>query len=851
MPEARAAAFSALDSLSPRQREIARLVAKGRSNSAIALELVLSERTIEHHVTAILQKLDVSSRSELIAAVIRDAFGSGSGSVLESAPRNNLPLQLTSFVGRESEIAEVAGILGDHRLVTLTGSGGVGKTRTALQIGATMLDEVRDGVWFAELAPLGDARLVAPAIAQAMGVKEVPNRPLLDTLLDCLNKKQLLLIFDNCEHVIAEAARIADSLLRCCAGLRIIATSREPLRVAGERTYRLPPLATPSLEIANRLGAADAAGYGAIALFAERARAVDHRFALSDENTPIVAEICRRLDGISLAIELAAARAKILPLRALAEKLDRRFRILSGGDRTALPRHQTMRALIDWSYDLLSAPEQRLFERLSVFAGGCTLTTVIAVCVPQHARRARPSASAATPAVEHDVRHTGEPTHVDEDVFELLSSLVDKSLVEVTLEGNEPRYRLLESVREYARERLENRGELGVVAHRHALVYLDLAEDLERACDTDPDRFWRERTGELDNFRAALTWALLGRSDVAAGQRLVGALNQVWAYFAQLEGRQWIVSALEFADERTSPNVLAKLDYAKAAIACQRSDLEEELASSERALSRYRELGDEVGVARALSLAGHALWGLGRYSEAEPMLCEAVALARKVGNDRVNAYALRFFALARTMNGDFAEARSANAEALAIYAALGANWGAAMTTGQDLAFIEYKAGHAELALRRATDALPILRTFNDPESVRAVTFMMSEYLIALDRYEEAEKGAWEALGLAREGQLDGDVTRPLQLLGFVAALRTRDTTGNRLQAQRQAARILGFADERLAVRRSSARWKSKLGGRDRVVGVLRDALGAREVADLMAEGAAMTEDEAIEVALGF
>ena len=851
MSEALAKACSALDALSPRQREIAQLVANGRSNSAIALELVLSERTVEHHVTAILHKLDLSSRAELIAAVFRDALQGGSESVLESAPRNNLPLQLTSFVGRESEIAEVAGMLKDHRLVTFTGSGGVGKTRAALQIGSTLLDEVRDGVWFAELAPIRDGGLVPAAIAQALGLQEVPNRPLFDTLLAYLKKKSLLLILDNCEHVIAEAARVADSLLRCCAGLRIIATSREPLRVAGEHTYRLPSLATPSLEIANRLDAADAAGYGAIALFVERARAVDHRFALSDETAPIVAEICRRLDGISLAIELAAARVKMLPIRALAKKLDHRFGLLTGGDRTALPRHQTMRALIDWSYDLLSAPEQRLFERLSVFAGGCTLATAIAVCIPQHARRARPSGSAAAPAVEHAV-HSGEPTDADDDVFELLSSLVDKSLVEVSTEGNEPRYRLLESVREYARERLEARGDLGVVAHRHALVYLDLAEELERACDTDPDWFWRERTGELDNFRAALAWALLGRGDVACGQRLVGALNQVWAYFAELEGRQWIASALELGDERTSPHVLAKLDYAQAAIAHMRSEVEEELASSEQALSRYRELGDELGVARALSSAGHALWSFGRNSEAEPMLCEAVALGHKLGNDGVRGYALRVLALVRAMTGDFARARCANAEALAIYVALDAHWGAAMTTGQDLAFIEYKAADAELALRHATRALPILRTFNDPESVRRVIFMMSEYLIALGRYDEVAKNAWEAFHLVRDGQLDGDIARPLQYLGFVAALQPRGTTAHKLQAQRQAARVLGFADDRIAARTTSTGWKNRWGwSRDRVVGILRDALGAREVADLMAEGAAMTEDQAIEAALGF
>ncbi|MGC2406034.1 MAG: helix-turn-helix domain-containing protein, partial [Candidatus Cybelea sp.] len=267
---------------------------------------------------------------------------------------SNLPLSLASFVGRERELDEIATLVREHRLVTLTGSGGVGKTQTALQV-ATALGDA-NAAWFVGLAPISDPSLIPAAIASALHVQEVPTRPLLETLLEYLKNKTLLLILDNCEHVVVQAATVADALLANCPRVRILATSREPLRAGGEQVYRIP-----SLNLVD-----------STALFSDRARAVDHRFALTDDNGPAVAELCRRLDGIPLAIELAAARVDSLSITTLLERLEARFRVLAGGERTALPRQQTMRATIDWSYDLLSSPEQRVFERLSIFAGGCT-----------------------------------------------------------------------------------------------------------------------------------------------------------------------------------------------------------------------------------------------------------------------------------------------------------------------------------------------------------------------------------------------------------------------------------------------------------------------------------------------
>ena len=288
---------------------------------------------------------------------------------LESLP-NNLPRQLTPLIGRDDVLAEVEPLVLEQPLVSLVGTGGIGKTRLALQIGADLLDRVGDGVWVVELAALNDAASVVNAIASTLGLREQGDRPMLDVIEHYLRPRQLLLILDNCEHLIEEVARIADAILRTARDVRVLATSREPLRIAAERVYPVPSLAVP---LGDALTASDALQYGAIAFFAERARASDAKFALSDESAPIVSEICRRLDGIALAIELAAARVKVMAPRQLAQKLDERFRVLTGGNRTALPRQQTMRALIGWSYDLLSEQEQKLFRFVSIFVGGWTL----------------------------------------------------------------------------------------------------------------------------------------------------------------------------------------------------------------------------------------------------------------------------------------------------------------------------------------------------------------------------------------------------------------------------------------------------------------------------------------------
>jgi len=744
------------------------------------------------------------------------ATGSWSGTGV-----SNLPLCLTSFVGRDVEIGEVARLVREHRLVTLTGAGGIGKTQMALQVGATLTEIAETSVSFVALAPVGDPSLVVAAIATTLGVQEVPNRPLLETLTAYLRDKTLLLILDNCEHVVTEAANVAASLLAGCRSLRILVTSREPLRTAGERTYRLPSLSVPTPEASRRLDAAEALSFGAIVLFRDRASAIDNRFTLTDENAPAIAEICRHLDGIPLAIELCAARVNTFPIQVIVKMLDHRFTILTGGERTALPRQRTMRAAIDWSYDLLAAREQRMFERLSVFAGGCTLATANAVCASDDVAQA--------------------------DIIELLSSLVDKSLLVADFDAGEARYSLLESFREYAREKLAARGEADAVARRHALAYLELAERLERACDTEPDVIWRALAqDELDNWHAALQWAVTDRNDVVLGQALVGALHVVWAYFAPLEGQRYVASAFELADEKTPIHVLARLGYADGIIAMQHRAYKVQLSSSERAIERFRAAGDPLGVARTQDLAGQALVSLGRLIEAKTLLRQALASARALGNRRLIACVLRNLGYASSVEGDCDTARNYVAEAVPIYQALGAGLGAALAR-DDLGECEFRAGNAELAFQLASSALATFRAVNNQRFVASILSSLAMYLIALGRYDDAEERACEALALAREQQQDVLVAWTLQHIGAISALRPQISDEDALDAYTQAARIFGFVDARLQAI-GSARMYIYEQGHDRAVAGLREAIGADAMTRFMAEGATMTEEQAVEEA---
>jgi predicted ATPase/class 3 adenylate cyclase len=743
---------------------------------------------------------------QLTAPGLRDVFPPLLS--LGSLP-NNLPRQVTALIGRDEVVAEVEALIEQSPLVTLVGTGGVGKTRLALQAGADVLDGSGDGVWFVELAPLSDPSLVAVTIASTLGLREQPERPVLETLLRYLKNKRLLLILDNCEHVIVETARIAEAILRDCPNVRLLATSREALRISGEQPYRMPSLAVPKDGAARTV--AEALQYGAAALFTQRATIADAKFRLSDANAPVVGEIVRRLDGIPLAIELAAARVKVLTLPQIAKKLDERFAVLTGGSRTALPRHRTMRALIDWSYDLLSPEEQRLFGRLAIFAGGWTLDTAGEVCA-------------------------------GDDVLDLLSALVDKSLIVAEPAGEQQRYGLLESTREYARERLAQSGELETIARAHAEAYLALAERLHSAFDSTPDRVWLSQTEpELENWRAALAWSLGERNDVLLGQRLTAKLGDFWHSYGASEGLRWVRTALEVVDETTPASVVAQLDLAEGLLYESLGRISLSHIPAQRALSRFHELDDQMGVAYAQHILGSSLAQHGRIADGEVLLRAALEVSRKHGGRRLTGRTLRRLATARVHAGDRATARSLYAEALEIFKAAGAERNVAFVA-TFLAELEFQEGDAEAAVRLAAEALASDREV--PDRIRAMftSSNMAAYLVALDRYDEAREHAREALTLAARQENAVLVATTLQHLAACVALRPGEEEAKANKAR--AASLIGFVDARLTELENHREFTEQQ-EYDRAIAALRETFDQIELERLIAEGQTWGKERAI------
>jgi predicted ATPase/DNA-binding SARP family transcriptional activator len=530
----------------------------------------------------------------------------------------NLPVQLTSFVGRERELAELKPLLLATRLLTLTGPGGTGKTRLALRLAADVLETFAAGVWLVELAPLADPTLVAQAVATTLGVREQPGRPLLDALLDYLRAKTLLLLLDNCEHLIETCAQLAERLLRAAPSVRILASSREALGIAGETAQRVPPLSLPD---PRRLLDLDALAHNdCVRLFVERAAAAYPPFRLTAHNAPAIAQIVRRLDGIPLAIELAAARTKVFPPEQIAARLDDRFRLLTGGSRTALPRHQTLLALIEWSHNLLTAAERMLLRRLSVFAGSFSLEAAQAVC----------------------------GAGLGEDALETLARLADKSLVEVDepLDAVEGRFRVLETIRQYAREKLLEAGEAEQVRDRHLAFFLGFAEQTEPKLRRAEQLTWLERVErDHDNLRTALAWALeRGASESAL--RLAGALYYFWEFRGYWsEGQKWLDDALALAEREQSEGVATGEYTSTHAETAQRAkalygagrlrfatlfDPDVSRTMIEESLRLWRELGDKWWMAVTLEHIGFMLTVEGDYQTSRARLEEGVSLAREV-----------------------------------------------------------------------------------------------------------------------------------------------------------------------------------------------------------------------------
>jgi predicted ATPase/DNA-binding CsgD family transcriptional regulator len=576
---------------------------------------------------------------------------------VDPAPRDskrlphNLPLELSSFIGREREMDEIKQLLTETRLVTLTGPGGSGKTRLALKVAQDQVKEFEDGVWLVELASLSDEHLVPQTVASVLRVREQPDQSLTDVLIEHLKPKKPLLILDNCEHLVRVCARLAEALLLACPGLHILATSREPLGVSGEFTWLVPPLSAP--DHLHTLSIEELSNYEAVMLFVERATAVLSSFALTDQNAPAVMEVCRKLDGMPLAIELAAARVRVLSVAQISERLERCFRLLKTDNRTALPRQRTLRATIDWSYGLLSEEEQALFRRLSVFSGGLTLGAAEEVCA------------------EEDIEQY--------EILDLLSQLVDKSLVLVTEQGGEEaRYRLLETVRQYGWEKLSESGEAAEVRERHAVFFLDLAERVEPAIMGPGLEARVERLEqEHDNLRTALGW-LREEREAERGLRLAGALGRFWwfrGYFS--EGRAQLDEFLELAGAASQRTVArAKALHTLGVLIYRSADYsagDQEVACSRlgESVEIYRELRDEPRATAVLRELGYLSAEAGDWKTARSSLEESLRLGRQSGDEHGIALTRSYLGIMAVLRGEHDSARAHLEESLGVLRRLG------------------------------------------------------------------------------------------------------------------------------------------------------------------------------------
>lgn len=673
---------------------------------------------------------------------------------------NNLPVQLTSFIGRQQELRELQELLKNTRLLTLTGPGGSGKTRLAVQAASEMIEEFRNGVFFVALAPITDAKFVASTIAQPLGIKETAGRSIADSLQDYLRSKSLLLVLDNFEQVIA-AAQLVAQLLATCNELKVLITSREALRISGEHEYPLPPLPLPNL---SQLPSDDSlVQFAAVGLFVQRAKAVKPDFLLTNETAPAVAEICHRLEGLPLAIELAAARIKLFSPRAMLERLQNRLEFLSGGGRDLPARQQTLRNAIAWSYDLLSEQEQNLFRRMSVFRGGCMIDAVEALAEDPLERIS---------------------------ILSELGSLLDKSLLrEIDDPRGEPRFYMLELLREFGLEQLSGSGEQERIRRWHATFYLLLAEQAQTKLESAEQLEWVIRMEqEHDNLRAALQWSMATNTASDICLRLATALGLFWEVRGHFsEGRERLSAVLNTHAAQEENASRAQLLARAAELAYRQSDYPATISFAAESLEICRLIGDHRGVASALIKLGNAATEAGDYKTASDYLEESLQVWRMVDDKHGTARALISLGWAALRPGDYQLARERLEEALSISRELGD----ARSIGFEL------SGLGEIALRQGDyasatqlleESLELRRQLGNKWGVGVslgtlgwVAIREADWDRARERLGESlevrqeigDKGgsAWCLERLAEIAMADGQSEKAVRLLGAAAALR--------------------------------------------------------------------------------
>ncbi|MBK9940459.1 MAG: helix-turn-helix domain-containing protein [Kouleothrix sp.] len=722
----------------------------------------------------------------------------------------NLPSQPTAFIGREKEVAAVRDLFGrdDVRLVTLTGPGGTGKTRLGLRVAAELLDEFPDGVWFVNLAPLSDSSLLAATIAQIFSLREIGGQPIDEVLKHYLRAKRLLLLLDNFEQITA-AASLVGELLSAALGLKVLVTSRAPLHLLGEHEHPVPPLGLP-----NRIQLPDVeqvTQYEAVRLYIERAQTVKPNFVVTNDNAPAVAEICTRLDGLPLAIELAAARIKLFPPQALLARLDKRLQLLTGGARDLPQRQQTIRNTIDWSYQLLDVGEQALFARLGVFVSGCTLEAAEAVC----------DADGDLPM----------------EIVDGIAALIDKSLLRQE-EGveDEPRFLMLEIIREYALERLEASGEAETMRRHYTTYYLGVAEAAQPQLFYHPESLrWLERLEvEHGNLRAALGWAIERReSDLAV--RFGAALGWFWylrSYWR--EGLQWLEAALTHSGTDLSPARAYALFHA----GLLNLDDGRRAALQEESLALFRKLGDTRGIARVLPWLVDTRSAQGEHARAKALLAESVALGQELGDTVSRTDAIRAMLKLAELQGDYGAMPVLAEEFLALCRQVGEPHRVAYSLNA-LGETARLLGHDDRAVAAYEEALAMNRVLNNRDMLAAILANMGFVVQRQGDHARAATLFAEALTVNRELELQDGMALPLAGLAGVAAAQ--------LQLER-AARLLGAAEGCGEMNN----WQMDSTDRadyERIVATTRAQLDEVTFASDWAAGRALTLEQAIAYAL--
>jgi predicted ATPase/transcriptional regulator with XRE-family HTH domain len=778
--------------------------------------------------------------------------------ITSSPPREqkpNLPIPLTSFIGREKEIETVKQLIaprGGGRLLTLTGAGGSGKTRLALEVAASLHDIFSGGIWFIDFAPLTNPTLVLQSLLTTLGLSEQVGRSTLDIVSDFLQPKRALLIFDNCEHLIDACAHLAETLLRSCPTLHILATSREALSAAGERRYLVPTLTSPDPAEADL---DTLPKYEAVRLFVERAQTALPGFRLTADNTLAIAQVCHQLDGIPLALELAAARVKALRVEQIAARLEDRFRLLISGARTALPRHQTLHALIDWSYNLLSEDERLVLQRLSVFAGGCTLEAAEAVCV----------------GVEAD------------NVLDLMIQLVNKSLlISEREQGQEARYRMLETIHQYARRRLIEAGEGERIRSRHFEFFLQRAEQIEpHVRGPQLPAYLNQLETEHDNLRAALEWSLSQAERGEDSLRLASALFSFWDQRGYLgEGRTWLARTLTSPAAPSAGAARAKALYGAGCLAYAEGDFTSARTLLEISVALWRALGSAglIGLAHTLSSLGQVVRGFGDPVTARALGSEAIAIFREQRERWGLAWALSYLGMTLRDLEDFSLARSFVEESVVLWQDLGNQSGLAFAI-RIRGNIALRQGDYELAQRAFAETLAINRKLSDKVALARALLELGQATLCLDdriraktcfqesfeMFRQIGHKSWQVtclyyFGLLAQSEGDNQQARIFLEESLVLShrlgpiwLRANALMGLSGVAAaegqaRRAARLLGAADTQLEL--GASYWDAAESRYiERAVASAVAQLGEDAFAEAYAEGRAMTFEQAAAHAL--